>query len=178
MKKHFYKVMLFAWLGAISFSCKEDKATPEPVVETVKPDNPDSALLVAQGFPEGFEGGTKGAYAAGSVTFGSGSWTLTEALVGNLTGDAKNGNQSVRVRDLGKLTMNFNSANGAGTVTIKHAKYGTDGNSTWELWASANGGTWTKVGSTITASTTTLATATFTTNISGPVKFEIRKTSG
>ena len=91
MKKHFYKVMLFAWLGAFTFSCKEDKATPEPVVETItqNPQDPTSTLLVAQGFPEGFEGGTKGAYAAGSVTFGSGSWTLTEALVGNLAGDAK-----------------------------------------------------------------------------------------
>ena len=178
MKKHFYKVMLFAWLGAFTFSCKEDKATPEPVVETVKPDNTGSALLVAQGFPEGFESGTKGAYAAGSVTFGSGSWTLTDALVGNLAGDAKNGLKSVRITNSGKVTMNFNSANGAGTVSIKHARYGSDGNSTWELWASANGGAWTKIGSTITSSTTTLATATFTANISGPVKFEIRKMSG
>ncbi len=175
MKKHFYKVMLFAWLGALSFSCKEDKSTPEPVVDTI---TQDSSLAIAQGFPEGFESGTKGSYAVGSVTFGSGSWTLNEALVGNLTGDAKNGNQSIRIRDLGKLTMNFNATNGAGTVTVKHARYGSDANSTWELWVSANGGAFTKVGSTVTASTTTLATATFTVNISGPVKFEIRKTSG
>ena len=35
--------------------------------------------------------------------------------------------------------MNFNIAS-AGTVTIQHAKYGTDGTSTWELWQSANSG--------------------------------------
>lgn len=177
MKKHFYKVMLFAWLGALTFSCKEDKTTPEPVIES-KINPSDSVLAIAQGFPEGFESGTKGSYAVGSVMFTSGSWTLDEALVGNLAGDAKSGSQSVRIRDLGKLTMNFNSANGAGTVTIKHAKYGTDGNSTWELWASANGGAWTKIGATVTSSSTTLTTATFTANISGPVKFEVRKTSG
>src|SRR5690606_3939226 len=66
----------------------------------------------------------------------------------------------------------------AGVVTIKHAKYGSDANSTWELWASANGGTWTKKGSTITSSSTTLATATFTVNLAGPIKFEVRKVSG
>ena len=170
--------MLFAWLGAFTFSCKEDKAAPEPVIETKKPDHSDSALSIAQGFPEGFETGTKGSYAVGSVTFSSGSWTLDDALVGNLTSDAKNGAQSVRIRNVGKLTMNFNSANGAGTVTIKHAKYGSDAGSTWELWASANGGTWTKIGSTVTTSTTSLATATFTANITGPVKFEIRKITG
>jgi endonuclease G len=176
MKKHFYKLLFVSLLGTFTFSCQQDKSTPEPsAIETnSKPSN----LLIASGFPEGFEGATKGSYAVGSATFGSGSWTLDEALVGSLTGDAKNGLQSVRIRDLGKLTMNFAYANGAGTVTVKHAKYGTDGNSTWELWMSNNGGAFTKVGSTITTSTTTLATATFAVNVTGTVKFEIRKTTG
>jgi endonuclease G len=177
MKKHLYKLVFAGFLGLFTISCQKEKATPEPVVEETQV-QPQATLAIASGFPEGFEGASKGAYAVASVTFGSGSWALDEALIGSTTSDVKSGLQSVRIRDLGKLTMNFNSANGAGTVTVKHAKYGTDASSTWELWVSNNGGAFTKAGSTITSSTTTLSTATFTVNQTGNVKFEIRKTSG
>jgi endonuclease G len=174
MKRTFYKLLFIALLGSVSFSCqREETAKPDPVTSTTQP------LQVAAGFPEGFETDTKGSYAVGTATFGSGTWTLDEALVGNLTGDAKNGTQSVRIRNTGKLTMNFNSPNGATTVTVKHAVYGTDAGSSWELWASTNGGsTYTKVGSTVTSSGNVLQTATFSPNISGAVRFEIRKTTG
>jgi endonuclease G len=127
---------------------------------------------------EDFEAGGKSAYAAANVTLGSGIWYLDEALTGSTTSDRKTGSWSARVRDLGKVRMNFNIAS-AGTVTIQHAKYGTDGTSTWELWQSANSGsTWSKVGSTVTTSSTSLTTATFTVNTSAAVRFEIRKVSG
>lgn len=127
---------------------------------------------------EGFESGGKTAYAAANVTLGSGSWYLDEALTGNTASDRKTGTWSARVRETGKIRMNFNVAS-SGTVTIQHAKYGTDGNSNWELWQSANSGsTWAKVGSTITTSSTTLTTATFTVNTSVAVRFEVRKTTG
>jgi endonuclease G len=127
---------------------------------------------------EGFEAGGKTAYAAANVTLGSGSWHLSEALTGNLTSDRKTGSFSARVRDAGVVRMNFNVAT-AGTVSAQHAKYGTDANSTWELWKSTNsGGSWSKVGSTVTTSSTTLQTAVFTVNSSVPVRFEFRKVSG
>ena len=127
---------------------------------------------------EGFEAGGKTAYAAANVTLGSGSWYLDEALTGNTSSDRKTGAYSARVRELGKMHMNFNLAS-AGTLTIQHAKYGTDGTSTWELWQSTNGGsTWTKVGSTQTTSSTSLVTASFTVNSSAAIRFEIRKVSG
>ncbi|MBL0211221.1 MAG: PKD domain-containing protein [Holophagaceae bacterium] len=130
-------------------------------------------------FTEGFNTGTKGAYATGNVTFTSGTWTLADALLGNTTSDRKTGSQSVRVRNSGKLTMQFNWATGAKTVSVKHAKYGSDANSTWGLWYSTNsGGTWTQAGTAVTTSSTTLQTATFTLNISGAIRFEIRKTDG
>ncbi|WP_316805431.1 DNA/RNA non-specific endonuclease [Pedobacter nototheniae] len=133
---------------------------------------------VVAGFPEGFESATKGSYASGSVTLGSGSWTLDDALIGNLAADAKNGSQSVRIRNTGTLTMNFD-VNGADVVTIAHAKYGTDANSTWQLWYSVNGGSsWQQVTGTITSSATSISTATFNTAISGNVRFQIRKVSG
>jgi endonuclease G len=127
---------------------------------------------------EDFEAGGKSAYAAANVTLGSGSWYLDEALTGSTASDRKTGSWSARVRDTGKIRMNFNIAS-AGTVTIQHAKYGTDGASTWELWQSANSGSsWSKVGSTVTTSSTSLTTATFAVNTSAAVRFEIRKVSG
>ena len=127
---------------------------------------------------EGFEAGGKTSYAAANVTLGSGSWYLSEALTGNTSSDRKTGSWSARVRETGKVRMNFNLTS-AGTVTVQHAKYGSDGSSNWELWKSVNSGsTWTKVGSTVTTGTTTLTTATFTVNNTGAIRFEIRKTSG
>jgi endonuclease G len=127
---------------------------------------------------EGFEGGGKSAYAAANVTLGTGSWNLNDALTGNTASDHKTGSWSARVRELGKVTMNFNVAS-AGTVSVQHAVYGTDGASTWELWKSTNSGsTWTKVGSTVTTSSTSLSTASFTVNNAGAIRFEIRKITG
>ncbi|WP_146151378.1 hydrolase [Chitinophaga niastensis] len=131
------------------------------------------------GVSENFDSGTKGSYATGGVTLSSGSWTFTDALLGNLSNDVKNGTQAARVRNSGKLTMNFDNPNGAGTVTVQHAKFGSDGNSTWQLWYSTNGGSnYTQTGSTITTSANTLQAATFTVNVAGNIRFEIRKTDG
>jgi endonuclease G len=127
---------------------------------------------------EGFEAGGKTAYAVGTVALGSGSWTLDDALTGNTTSDRKTGSWSARVRNIGKVRMNFNVAS-AGTVSVGHAVYGTDGSSTWELWKSTNSGsTWTKVGSTVTTSSTSLSTVNFTVNSSAAIRFEVRKVSG
>ncbi len=127
---------------------------------------------------EGFEAGGKTAYAAANVTLGTGSWYLDDALTGNSSSDRKTGSWSARVRNTGKVRMNFNVTS-AGTFSVQHAKYGSDANSTWELWKSTNSGSsWTKVGSTITTSSTTLTTANFTVNSSSAVRFELRKVSG
>ncbi|MDO3414410.1 hydrolase [Hymenobacter sp. BT770] len=162
-------------LGAMLFaSCSKSELTPATPTATVL-----RADVSAPGFPEGFETGTKTAYTTGSVTLGSGSWTLNDALIGNTTADIKTGTQSARVRNSGSLSMNFDLAGGAGAVTVDHAKYGTDASSTWELWASTNSGsTYTKVGSTITTSTTALSTASFTVNLAGAVRLQVRKTDG
>lgn len=128
---------------------------------------------------ESFDTGTKTSYAAGTVTLSTGSWTLTDALLGASSSDRKNGVQSVRVRNSGKVTMGFDFATGAQTVSVKHAKFGSDGTSTWGLWYSTDGGsTWTQAGNLVTTSSTTLATASFTVNVTGPIRFEIRKTDG
>ncbi len=137
-----------------------------------------STLRVATGFPESFELGSKTAYTTSDMTFGSGVWTLNDALLGNSTSDPKVGAQSVRLRNAGKLTMLFNMPNGVTTLTIQHGRYATDAASSWTLWASQNSGSsWTQIGSTISTSSTALQTTTFTINLTGAVRFEIRKVS-
>lgn len=127
---------------------------------------------------EGFEAGGKTAYAAGNVTLGTGSWFMDEALTGNLSTDRKTGSFSARIRNSGLVRMNFNKS-GAGTVSIQHGVFGTDGSSTWQLWSSTNNGSsWTQVGSTVTTSSTSLQTANFTVNNGSAIRFEIRKVSG
>jgi endonuclease G, mitochondrial len=127
---------------------------------------------------EGFEAGGKTSYAAANVNLGSGSWFMDDALIGNLSTDRKTGAFSARIRNTGRVRMNFNKT-GAGTVSIQHAVFGTDGSSTWQLWTSTNNGsTWTQVGSTVTTSSTSLQTATFTVNNGNAIRFEIRKVSG
>ncbi len=128
---------------------------------------------------ENFESGTKTSYTAADEVLSSGTWNLSDALIGNSTSDRKNGTQSARVRNSGKLTMKFDHPNGAATVSIVHAKYGTDASSTWQLWYSNNSGvSYTQAGSSITTSSTTLSTATFTLNSTGNIRLEIRKTDG
>jgi endonuclease G len=127
---------------------------------------------------ENFESGSKTSYAAADVFLTTGWWFFDDALVGNLSTDRKTGVASARVRNTGSITMDFD-VSGAGTVTIQHAIFGSDGSSSWELWSSTNsGGSYTKVGSTITTTSTTLATATFNVNTSSAVRFSIRKVSG
>ena len=162
-------------LGALLFaSCSKSELTPDTATPAA------AAILQsvsAPGFPEGFETGTKTAYTTGSVTLGSGSWTLNDALIGNTTADPKTGTQSARVRNSGSLSMNFDLTGGAGVVTVGHGLYGTDASGTWELWASTNSGsTYAKVGSTITTSSTALSTASFSVNLAGTVRLQVRKT--
>lgn len=130
---------------------------------------------------EAFETGTKATYPTDSVALSSGTWVLNDAVLGNTPADHKNGNQAVRLQQNGKLTMGFFLPTGASTVTVQHAVYGTDASSGWELYAQSqacNCTKWTKVGATVLSTSATLQAVAFTVNISGPVKFEIRKVSG
>jgi endonuclease G len=170
-------------MATLLVSCQKEATAPVATPKSTTPFSITStfgnSLAVTQTFDEGFEAGTKTAYAAGDVTFSSGSWNLNNALVGTSTSDAKVGSHSVRITATGTLSMNFDVTTGASTVTVKHATYGSDASSTWGLWMSTNGGSaYTQVGSTITSSSATLATATFTVNTNGTLRFQIRKATG
>jgi len=158
------------------FSCQKEA---DEVISSSEMSSNTVSVLKAVSVSENFESGTKTSYATGNVTLSTGSWTLNNALLGTSTSDRKNGTKSVRMTATAKLTMLFDKTTGAGTVTVYHALYGTDASSTWELWMSVNQGVaWTKVGNTVTTSSTTLTAQNFTVNQSGNVRFDIRKISG
>ena len=170
--KLLFSIVLF---GLSANSC----ATEDLVYSVPESKNSNQFSKIYTGFPETFESGSKTSYVAADVTLPTGIWNLNDALIGTLSGDRKNGAKSTRIQNIGKVTMKFNSLNGASSVSVLHAKYGTDASSSWELWYSTNSGSsWTKTGGTITTSSTTLQTATFPMMINGNVRFEIRKISG
>jgi endonuclease G len=142
---------------------------------------PDEALGSAEQAvttSEGFEAGSKSAYAVDDVTLASGTWQFDEALVGTLAGDVKNGAKAARLRGSGELTMEFDRTTGAGTFAVKYASYGTDANGTFTLSYSQDGGSsWTQVGSSHTTSST-LQTASFAVNRPGTIRFKLSKTDG
>lgn len=130
-------------------------------------------------FPETFESGSKTSYTAGNVTLTSGSWNLNDALIGTSTSDRKTNTKSVRIQNTGIVSMNFDISTGVSAVSFNYAKYGTDANSSFEIWSSNNAGTsWQKLGNTVTASSTTLTKISFSANNTSAVRFQIRKISG
>jgi endonuclease G, mitochondrial len=164
-------IVATASLGATG--CLVDySGEPDDLLET-------GEVVEAVTLNEGFETGIKGAFAAADVTLGSGVWNLNEALIGNLATDVKNGAQSARVRNSGRITMRFDRTTGAGTVTIRHASFGSDASGTWALFSSqTQGSSWTQVGTSRSTTGGSLSTATFTVNLAGNIRFEIRKLDG
>lgn len=128
---------------------------------------------------ENFESGSKTDYTPSTITLSTGKWSFDNAVIGTGADDKKNGSKSARIREMGKLSMNFDVVNGVYIVTIAHAVYGNDSESSWELWASSNsGGTYAKVGNTISTQNAGLKVDTFIINIPTKQRFQIRKVSG
>ena len=148
-----------------------------------------SARTQAVSLSEGFEVGTTspktaydvsptGSSGGDNVTLQGKSWNLYDVVIGNLSADLKAGSWSARMRNTGKITMLFDVTTGISTLTVKHGTYGSDAASQWGLWYSTNGGsTWTQSGTNVTT-TSVLQTQTFTLNVTGTVRVEIRKATG
>ena len=167
----------FALLIFILPACQKESTLEDNQAPTAQPTA--LAFRTAATFPETFELGTKTSYTTGNITLGSGSWNFTDALIGTSTTDRKTGSKSARIRNAGKIEMNFNTPSGVNFVSVQHAKYSTSANSTWQLFYSTNSGSsWTQAGSTITTSSTTLVTTTFTVNLTVAARFRIVKLTG
>lgn len=167
----FQNLLLCAGLALSITACSKKGTDPanNPTVPPVVVTPPKPYTVT-----EDFENGTKAAYAAADVTLSTGSWNFNDAVIGNLAADLKNGTKSVRLRT-GDIAMNFD-IKGLTTLYIKHGKYGTDAASTWQLLMSVDGGkTYTQLGTDITENNTTLVTDSFKVNVTGLVRFEIKK---
>ncbi|MDO7848206.1 IPT/TIG domain-containing protein [Hymenobacter sp. M29] len=126
---------------------------------------------------EDFESGTKTGYAAGSVVLTSGSWTFSDALIGNAFNDRANGLKSARIR-VGFIRMDFDKPTGAGTVIVNAGTFGNDTGATFILEKSTDGGTtFTTVPGAPATLTNVLTPYTFTVNQAGNVRFRITSTA-
>ncbi|MGB7786140.1 MAG: DNA/RNA non-specific endonuclease [Salinimicrobium sp.] len=128
---------------------------------------------------ENFEDAYQNPSAGEEENFPNGNWYFDDASLGTLSSDTKNGSQSVRIRNSGKITMNFDFPEGADNLSLSYAKFGKDQNSSFSLFYSVDGGiTWTQSGSEILVKNENLQTVSFPINQEGNVRFEIRKTDG
>lgn len=174
-----FRNLLFASCLSLAFASCSKNTTQDLSPSNPNPSSQNAAnQATATVITEDFESGSKSSYATGDVTLTTGSWSLNDALIGSTSADIKAGTKSVRIRNNGILGMNF-KVSSPSTVSVKHAIYGTDNASTWQLWVSSdNGSTYSQVGATITTSSSQLATATFAVTKTGNLTFEIRKVSG
>lgn len=79
---------------------------------------------------EDFETGSKGTYTSGPLYCTKVRWYFDNALIGDEGADKKNGIQSARIQAGGNIYMMNAKANGLGTLSFKHARYGSDGPAT------------------------------------------------
>jgi hypothetical protein len=136
------------------------------------------------GFYEPFEPGTQAGYptaaAPAAVALRTGSYTFVQALLGSIAGGDKfNNAQAARIRGGGSITMNFDKANGLGTVSLFAATYGTtDTGATFTLAYSTDGGmSFTPIAGTAATLTSTLTQYSYVVNVAGPVRLRIGTTN-
>ena len=172
MKLRKITIYITLLVTVIASSCRK---TDNNEIPTTGTDTTKTAQAKPYTIVEGFEAGSKTAYAVADVTLETGSWKFDDALVGNLAADVKNGTKSVRVRT-GAIAMNFDIS-GVTQISIKHAKYGADAASIWQLYISTDGGlNYSPLGAAVNEDNTTLKTDSFTV-VTGPrVRFKISKT--
>lgn len=131
-----------------------------------------------QQWTENFDTGSKLSYAVADVQFATGSWNLSEAVVGSAAEDKKNGLKSVRMRTNGIVSMNFDKSNGAGVLSVLHANYGTLSGGAWKLQLSTTSGAdWVDAGPEISCEST-LKAAYFVVNRPEAIRFRIVQTGG
>lgn len=166
-------LFIFLSLLLVVASCKKDLQSPHNPTK-----GSDSTGTTPTPVPytitENFETGTKAAYAIANVQLTTGLWSFNDAVIGNLATDVKDGAKAVRLRT-GDITMKFD-IKGVTQISIKHAKYGADAASTWQLLMSTDSGsTFTQLGTDIAENNTTLATDSFKVTTTAKVRFQIKK---
>ncbi|UOR07320.1 DNA/RNA non-specific endonuclease [Hymenobacter aerilatus] len=167
---------LLLLLPVALLACSQQSAETRTAVVVLPTPASTTTSQVAPPLTETFEAGSKGAYATANEALPSGSWRFAEALIGASDQDHKDGQRAARLREGGRLGMNFDAPAGVRTIRIRSASYGTDPASTWELWLSQDGGRrYARMGQPVRTAGAGLLTTTFTVPQPGPVRLEIRK---
>lgn len=129
--------------------------------------------------------GTGTTYATGDFTLSTGSWHfVTTMSYASDASDAKNDGQGLRLKAVAgsAVWMNFDYGDATTPVTSISVAYGvyksdeTNGKSAaFSLYCSNDQGlTWSKIGSSVTATSNTLSTATFGgLSLTGPIRFKL-----
>jgi len=168
------KLLIYAALVMVIASCKKNNTDNGTTTPPVVPPVTTVPTTTPYSFTETFEDGSKGGYADANVVLSTGSWDFNDALIGNLATDIKDGSWCARIRT-GSLSMNFD-VKGVTQITIKHAKFGSDATSTWQLMQSVDGGTtYTNLGAAINETSTTLVADSFKVAATAKVRFKILK---
>lgn len=167
------KILTAAILLLFFATCKKDATMP---VHTGGNDTTttNSPKPTPYNITETFETGSKTAYAEANINLSTGPWDFKDALIGKLAGDAKDGNWSVRLRT-GSISMNFDIS-GLTLLSFKHARYGSDGTSTWKLEMSTDGGvSYSQLGEDYTETSTALVADSVKISAAGKVRFRFEK---
>lgn len=117
----------------------------------------------------------KTGYGTGNVVLSGLEWTLTQALIGDLAADFKNGTRSARLRGYGdtEMFMLQDKEGGIGTISFPYRRYGSDTQVAYKVEYSMDGGaTWTQAGDEFTG-TETVQTFTAEVNEAGPGRIKI-----
>ncbi|MFN3640176.1 MAG: T9SS type A sorting domain-containing protein [Flavobacterium sp.] len=126
-----------------------------------------------------FENETKGGYPSATVALSGLDWDMTEALIGTLAADWKNGAKSARMRGHGtsSMTMLANKTNGLGTLSFQYRRYGTDVQVDWRVeYSINNGASWIQIGSDFTApATDAVQTFSEVVNINADIRIRIKR---
>jgi hypothetical protein len=112
------------------------------------------------------------------------TWTAVSAIIPTTpeTNDWRLGTRSLRMRGYSNSTVSMTSdkSSGAGTISFAYRRYGTDGQVTWRVEYSTNGGTsWTQAGTDFTApASDVVQNFSANINVAGNVRFRIVHVSG
>jgi hypothetical protein len=113
----------------------------------------------------------------------TGNWLLDQAILANTSGRDRfnpTGLQCIRMQQNlavpGYVQMNFNVPNGASKVSLLYGAYYNDASSSFALeYSKDNGLTWVQTGNVISDASAVAKTATFLMDITGPVRFRVKK---
>jgi hypothetical protein len=151
-------------LATFTLTINDNDGTPPPA---------DTIVIDFEGASE-----TKTAYGSGTVNLSGLDWDMTEALVGTLPADFKNGARSARMRGYGTSAMTLldDLTNGLASISFEYRRYGTDAQVDWRVEYTTDGVIWNQVGSDFTApATDDVQTFDEDVNVSGDVRVRIKR---